>query len=109
MYDYLRTYHPRVGEQCAKIRAEFTMHNGLAVALLLIATVYTVRQCIDDEPDVVWRSWICAALVAGSIVESWRGWTTNETFNSTVVKFFTVRKSRPTTFGAESPEPPPTG
>jgi len=29
-YDYLRLYYKDAGSQCAKIRAEFTMYNGLA-------------------------------------------------------------------------------
>ena len=30
-YDWLRVNNKEAGAQCAKIRAEFTMHNGLAV------------------------------------------------------------------------------
>ena len=86
-YDYLRTWRQDLGDQCAKIRAEFTMHDSLAAVFLLLAAIYTVREFVGPQPEVEWNRWIVGVLVIGAIVEFHRGWTTNGTFKSTGNKF----------------------
>src|SRR4030095_1549891 len=39
-YDFLRLHYKDAGSQCAKIRAEFTMYNGLAVVFLASSIWY---------------------------------------------------------------------
>lgn len=79
-YDWLRTYHPEAGAHCAKIRAEFTMHNGLAAVLLVSAAVYPFS---GDQ----WRSSVLGGLILGGLLAAVRGRTTRDTFNETVTKF----------------------
>jgi hypothetical protein len=79
-YDWLRLHHPDAGALSAKIRAEFTMHNGLAVVLLVSAVVYPLR-------GEQWRWSILGALVLGALLSAYRGRTTRDTFNETVEKF----------------------
>jgi hypothetical protein len=79
-YDWLRLHYPGVGDQCAKIRAEFTMHNGLAVVLLLTAIAYPLRA-------EGWRWYVLIGLVLVGLAEVYRGRTTRDTFNQTVKKF----------------------
>jgi len=79
-YDWLRLHYPGIGDQCAKIRAEFTMHNGLAVVLLLTAIAYPLR--VEG-----WRWYVLIGLVLVGLVEFYRGRTTRDTFNQTVKKF----------------------
>jgi hypothetical protein len=79
-YDWLRLHCPGVGDQCAKIRAEFTMHNGLAVVLFLTAFTYPLR-------DAGWRWYVFIGLVFLGLAEIYRGRTTRDTFNQTVQKF----------------------
>jgi hypothetical protein len=89
-YDFLRLYHKRPGEQCAKIRAEFTMFNGLAVVFLASTISYPILL-------PAWR-WTVLLMLAGlTIATAIRGRTTRDTFNETVMKF-----AGKTTF----PEPP---
>jgi hypothetical protein len=79
-YDWLRLHHPEAGAQCAKIRAEFTMHNGIATVLLVSAVVYPLR-------GDAWRRSVLIGLVFGGLLAAYRGRTTRDTFNETVAKF----------------------
>jgi len=79
-YDWLRLHYPGVGDQCAKIRAEFTMHNGLAVVLLVTAIAYPLRA-------EGWRWYVLIGLVLVGLAEVYRGRTTRDTYNQTVMKF----------------------
>ena len=79
-YDWLRTHHPEAGAHCAKIRAEFTMHNGIAAVLLVSAAVYALTA----EP---WRWSVLGGLILGGLLAAVRGRTTRDTFNETVAKF----------------------
>jgi hypothetical protein len=76
-YDWLRVNFPDAGALCAKIRAEFTMHNALSVAFLAI----TAMACLTGE--YYW------AIVSGLAVPlmALRGATTEKTFHSTTRKF----------------------
>lgn len=79
-YDWLRLHYPAAGDQCAKIRAEFTMHNGLAVVLLLTAIAYPLRAG-------GWRWYVLIGLVLVGLAEFYRGRTTRDTFHEAVKKF----------------------
>jgi hypothetical protein len=79
-YDWLRNHHPEAGAHCAKIRAEFTMHNGLAAVLLVSAAVYALR-------DENWRWSVLGGLILSGLLAAVRGRTTRDTFNETVTKF----------------------
>ncbi len=79
-YDWLRLHHPEAGAYCAKIRAEFTMHNGVATVLLLSAVVYPFR-------GREWRCSVLIGLVLAGMIAAYRGRTTRDTFNETVAKF----------------------
>ncbi|MFC7496511.1 MULTISPECIES: hypothetical protein [unclassified Nocardioides] len=75
-YDWLRAEHPQTGAYVAKIRAEFTMHNALAVAFGAI--------CVMALWAHEWW-WALASLVAAPLM-GWRGAQTEETFQSTTRK-----------------------
>lgn len=75
-YDYLRADHPKTGAYVAKIRAEFTMHNALAVAFAAIAVV----SWRASEP---W--WVLASLIAAPLMAH-RGAKTEGTFHKTTRK-----------------------
>jgi hypothetical protein len=79
-YDWLRLKHPEAGAYCAKIRAEFTMHNGVATVLLVSAVAYPFT-------GEVWRWSVFVALVLGGLLAAYRGRTTRDTFNKTVNEF----------------------
>jgi hypothetical protein len=79
-YDWLRTHGKAAGAQCAKIRAEFTMHNGLAVVFLTSSVCYPIQT-----PDWDWR--ILLALLIATVSTAIRGRTTRDTFEETVRKF----------------------
>jgi hypothetical protein len=79
-YDFLRLYHKDAGEQCAKIRAEFTMFNGLATVFFACSVCY---------PAFIapWSRLMLAILVGTTVATAIRGRTTRDTFNETVTKF----------------------
>jgi hypothetical protein len=80
-YDWLRTHQAEAGgAHSAKIRGEFTMHNGLAVVLIAAAALYPF-----GVPDWSWP--VQAALVVGAALAAIRGRTTRDTFHETVTKF----------------------
>lgn len=79
-YDWLRANHPEAGAHCAKIRGEFTMHNGLAAVFLSSAAVYPFR----GQP---WHATLLTILIVAGVVEFVRGRTTRDTFNKTVREF----------------------
>jgi hypothetical protein len=79
-YDFLRLHHKEAGSQCAKIRAEFTMYNGLSV-VFLASSIYYPRS------STMWKWSVLAILVGATILTAYRGRTTRDTFNTTVIKF----------------------
>jgi len=79
-YDWLRTHYPEAGGYCAKIRAEFTMHDGLAAVSFVCAAVYALR----GQP---WRWSVLGGLILAGLLAAVRGRTTRDTFNETVRKF----------------------
>jgi hypothetical protein len=79
-YDWLRIHGKEAGAQCAKIRAEFTMHNGLAVVFLASSLCYPAQM-----PDWDWR--VLLALLVATLSAAVRGRTTRDTFEETVKKF----------------------
>lgn len=79
-YDWLRLHRPKAGAYCAKIRAEFTMHNGVAAVLLISAAVYPFTR-------VDWKWSVLAVVLLGAVIAGIRGRTTRDTFNETVSKF----------------------
>jgi SAM-dependent methyltransferase len=81
-YDWLRVNNKDAGALCAKIRAEFTMHNALSVAFLAI----TVMACRAGEYYWAIASGLAAPLMA------FRGATTEKTFHSTTRKFCKAAK-----------------
>jgi hypothetical protein len=76
-YDWLRVNKADAGALCAKIRAEFTMHNALSVAFLPITVMAGLAG------DYYW------AIASGLAVPlmAVRGATTERTFHSTTRKF----------------------
>jgi hypothetical protein len=90
-YDWLRMHYPGAGDQCAKIRAEFTMHNGIAVVLLASAIFY---------PVFGGRRWyVFFVLLIGFVIAAIRGRTTRDTFNETVTKFVEAAPKKPPNWG----------
>lgn len=79
-YDRLRLLKPEVGALCAKIRAEFTMHNGLSVVFAMNSIYYPFSQ-------LAFNWFILAFLSVLTFLTAYRGRTTNQTFNETVEKF----------------------
>ncbi len=78
-YDYLRMKHPAEGAQCAKIRAEFTMHNGFGVVILA-----SILVCVFLKP-FNWLIFFWAFVFLSTLL---RGRTVLDTYNETVEKFF---------------------
>jgi hypothetical protein len=79
-YDFLRLHHKEAGAQCAKIRAEFTMYNGLSVVFLASSICYPLSS-------TMWNWSVLAILVGTTLATAIRGRTTRDTFNETVTKF----------------------
>jgi hypothetical protein len=79
-YDWLRTHYPEAGAHCAKIRAEFTMHNGLAAVLLISGVASPLGVG-------VWRWPVLVGLICMGLLAAIRGRTTRDTFNETVDEF----------------------
>jgi hypothetical protein len=79
-YDWLRALHPGAGALSAKVRAEFTMYNGLAVAFVLVCAIAVAAQ-----------NWVLAAasLVLAPVM-AFRGFTTEGTFKKTSRNLYTV-------------------
>lgn len=77
MYDGLRAHKQEAGALCAKIRAEFTMHNALSVTFFAV-TFMTI--------PAHWP-WVFASLSI-SVLMAWRGGTTEITYRQTTKKFF---------------------
>jgi hypothetical protein len=84
-YDDLRLRHPEVGALCAKIRAEFTMYNGLAVVFALSAAYYPFSK-------LQWNWFAFTLLVVITLSQLIRGKETRDTFNKTTRKFFDAAK-----------------
>ena len=80
LYDKLRFNHPYIGSLCAKIRAEFTMHNGLSAVFAMSAIYYPFSAA-------TWHWYILVFLIFLAFITLIRGHDTNETFNKTVIKF----------------------
>lgn len=76
-YDLLRLQYPDAGALCAKIRAEFTMYNALAVAAALIA----LMAILAGRYYIFIASFLAIPLVAQ------RGSKTEGTFQKTTRKF----------------------
>jgi hypothetical protein len=96
-YDVLRFYHKDAGAQCAKIRAEFTMYNGLAIVFLASSIGYGVLT-------PTWNWLVMGTLVGAALATAIRGRTTRDTFNETVMKF--TRAAKLTKLPAEQPTGP---
>ena len=59
-YDFLRLHSKEAGSPCAKIRAEFTMYNGLAVVFLASSVYYPLSS-------TMWNWTVLAVLVGTSL------------------------------------------
>lgn len=86
-YDRLRLEEPEVGALCAKIRAEFTMHNSLAVIFALGSAAV-----LFSDLKYTWGMFVVLVLL--TFAETYRGSTVNDTFNDTVAKFTQIIKER---------------
>jgi hypothetical protein len=84
-YDYLRFHHPDAGALCAKIRAEFTMHNSLAVVFAFSTAYYPFSV-------LTWNWYAFITLIILTISQAIRGKKTRDTFHETVTKFDNVAK-----------------
>jgi hypothetical protein len=78
MYDWLRAYHSDQGALCAKIRAEFTMYDALAVAFLAVAVMSRLGHA---------ASWVIAISLLAVPVMAHRGGKTEGTYQKTTKKF----------------------
>jgi hypothetical protein len=79
-YDRLRMEKPDIGALCAKIRAEFTMHNGLSVVFAIDSICYPLS-------NLPFHCYILLLLLFIFFLAAYRGRTTDKTFNDTVAKF----------------------
>lgn len=79
-YDWLRMHQPDAGAHCAKLRAEFSMHNGLAVVLIASACAYLFSY-------EGWRWSVFGGLTVCGLLMAARGRTTRDTFHEAVDKF----------------------
>jgi hypothetical protein len=86
-YDRLRLELPEVGALCVKIRAEFMMHNSLAVVFLISAFYYA----FIIQPS---NGYVRTFLFLMAFITAYRGRTTNKTFNETVAKFTCLLNER---------------
>jgi hypothetical protein len=78
MYDWLRAHHPDQGALCAKIRAEFTMYNALAVTFLAVAVMSALGNA---------DSWVTAISLLAVPIMAHRGGKTEGTYQKTTKKF----------------------
>ena len=83
MYDQLRAHRPDAGALCAKIRAEFTMHNALSVAFVAVAAMSTQSDAIATDG---WHWFWALTSLSVAVLMAWRGATTEETFQQTTRK-----------------------
>jgi hypothetical protein len=82
-YDRLRFEKSEIGALCAKIRAEFTMHNSLAVVFAIDAFYYPFSV-------ISFHWYILFLFIVLTIITANRGRSTNDTFNETVAKFVQI-------------------
>jgi len=101
-YDRLRLRHAESGALCAKIRAEFTMHNGLSAVLFFSAVLYPLR-------GKEWHWLMLCVLFFGALLTAFRGRTTRDTYNETVIKFDDASQEGPTAPQKQSHAPEPAG
>jgi hypothetical protein len=81
-YDTLRLEEPDVGALCAKIRAEFTMYNGLAAVFAISVVVLP----LNTRPNAGWLFAMVALFIA-AILMAYRGCETQITFKESVCRF----------------------
>lgn len=88
-YDKLRFEKSDIGALCAKIRAEFTMHNSLSVVFLIDALYYPW--------SILPFNWlVLVSIFLLALLTAYRGRTTNKTFNETVAKFVQILNEKST-------------
>jgi hypothetical protein len=78
-YAWLRLHFPDAGGNCAKLRAEFTMYNGLAAAFVLGVIASPVLQ-----PHTVLSATVFSLL---AVLMAARGREGHKTFSSSVAQF----------------------
>ncbi|MGB4847669.1 MAG: hypothetical protein WBP41_07095 [Saprospiraceae bacterium] len=103
-YDRLRFTNPDVGALCAKIRAEFTMHNGLAVVFALSALSYPLIVISYPFNMSEFHLSIEFILIIMMIVTANRGRATNDTFKDTVSKFTQISNEQKESIKLKQPE-----
>lgn len=81
-YDWLRLHAPDAGALCAKLRAEFTMYNGLAVVFALFGAASLL---------VSPANWVAVVgLFVLALLMGYRGRETKGTFTDCIENFHTA-------------------
>jgi hypothetical protein len=85
-YAWLRVHSAEAGGHCAKLRAEFTMYNGLAAAFLLAAPL---SYFFGSHPLIQVGSFLVLAVLM-----AYRGREGRKTFTDNVRDFFSAATNR---------------
>jgi hypothetical protein len=95
-YDWLRVHLPDAGALAARIRAEYTMCNGIAAALGIGVAVRIVAAGLLGLhfSRLTWPT-----LVAIGGLMAYRGWDVQRTFGMSVDNLYTVATSRDVPIG----------
>jgi len=83
-YEWLRTHKGDVGAHCAKLRAEFTMYNGLAATSLVFSVWMFVTQATLSQRQSI----IVVILVVLGVFMLSRGRAGKETFRVSIDNFY---------------------
>jgi hypothetical protein len=87
-YEWLRMYFPGAGGLCAKLRAEFTMYNGLAAVFWIFSLLALMGRTLSWAiNDFTTNGWCIVAFVILAVAMTYRGRETRGTFINCVRLF----------------------
>jgi hypothetical protein len=104
-YDWLRLNYPEIGALTAKIRAEYTMYGGMAVAmivaLILPPVIILSKSLRGHTPNWKFSALMIFIAIVGVPLMIFRHKDTRDTFQRSVINFYYVGKKK-----AEAPDQP---
>ena len=88
-YDWLRVHKPDVGERCAKIRAEYRMHAGIAVVMLAAIITHLMVSLSTRRQNVP----LLLLSLLFSVLFTWAHGRTRRMFEWSVINQYYVAKT----------------